>query len=249
MASEPYTAEAPSFKISMRSTAEVGSEFRSTDESAPVPPATNRRPFNNTSVRAEPRPRRLTRVEPLPPLLNWVLMALPCSGSACRKSPIDTLPEADTCSRLMTVTGAGVVRSLRRMREPVTTISSSALFFTPAVVPPTAPVAGLSAGTFGSVGEDAGAGWFVPVWGATIPHAINDGISAELKALYFDCMVNSSGVNQLRGEAACPASASPTRPPTSDPSARRHVAIAAKFSCRAQRRADAARSRTMRQDM
>ena len=32
------------------------------------------------------------------------------------------------CSRLMTVTGAGVVRSLRRTREPVTTISSCADF-------------------------------------------------------------------------------------------------------------------------
>src|SRR5260221_4296720 len=35
-----------------------------------------------------------------------------------------SLPLCSNCWREMTVTGAGVVRSLRRMREPVTTISS-----------------------------------------------------------------------------------------------------------------------------
>ena len=125
-ASDPYTAEAPSFSTSMRSMAAVGIEFRSTDESAPVPPGTMRRPFKRARVRESPRPRRLTRVDPSPPLLTAVLIELPCSGRLCRKSPIDTLPLATTCSRLMTVTGAGVVRSLRRMRDPVTVISSSA---------------------------------------------------------------------------------------------------------------------------
>ncbi len=148
MASEPYTAEAPSLRTSTRSMAAVGIEFRSTEESAPVPPGTNRRPFISTRVRAEPSPRRLMRVAPSPPLLTWVLMALPCSGRLCRKSPMETLPEAVTCSRLITVTGAGVVRSLRRMREPVTTISSLASFFLPADGPPAVPVAGVSAGTF-----------------------------------------------------------------------------------------------------
>ena len=71
---------------------------------------------------------------------------------------METLPEAVTCSRLITVTGAGVVRSLRRMREPVTTISSLASFFRPDEGPPAVPVAGLSAGTFWSLGDDDGAG-------------------------------------------------------------------------------------------
>jgi hypothetical protein len=42
----------------------------------------------------------------------------------CRKSPMVALPLCSNCSCVTTVTGAGVVRSLRRRREPVTTISS-----------------------------------------------------------------------------------------------------------------------------
>src|SRR5438067_5351962 len=63
----------------------------------------------------------------MPPVLSWKLGALPCSGSVCRKSPMVTLPVSWNSSRVITVTGAGVVRSLRRMRDPVTTISSSAV--------------------------------------------------------------------------------------------------------------------------
>ncbi len=140
MASEPYTAEAPSLSTSIRSMAATGIEFRSTESLAPFPPGTNRRPLSSTSVRAGPRPRRATRVAPLPPLLTWVLMALPCSGRLCRKSPIETLPLATTWSLLITVTGAGVVRSLRRMRDPVTTICSSALFLVAAAASSVVPV-------------------------------------------------------------------------------------------------------------
>jgi hypothetical protein len=60
----------------------------------------------------------------MPPVLSWKLGALPCSGIVCRKSPMDILPLCSNCSRVTTVTGAGVVRSLRRMREPVTSTSS-----------------------------------------------------------------------------------------------------------------------------
>ena len=133
MASEPYTAEAPSLRISRRSMAAAGIEFRSTELFAPVPPGTKRRPLRSTRVRFAPRPRRLTRVEPSPPLLTEVLIALPCAGRLWRKSPMETLPLAATRSLEMMVTGAGEVRSLRRMREPVTRISSSALFFVPAL--------------------------------------------------------------------------------------------------------------------
>src|SRR5229473_3289401 len=61
----------------------------------------------------------------MPPVLSWKLGALPCSGRVCRKSPMVILPLASNCWRETTVTGAGVVRSLRRMRDPVTTICSS----------------------------------------------------------------------------------------------------------------------------
>src|SRR5512132_1926175 len=63
----------------------------------------------------------------MPPVLSWRLGALPCSGRDCRKSPMVTLPLASNCWRVITVTGAGVVRSLRRIREPVTTSSSPAV--------------------------------------------------------------------------------------------------------------------------
>jgi hypothetical protein len=59
-------AEAPSFRISMRSTAAIGIEFRST-----MPPfrpcAAMRRPFSSTSVAAQPWPRRLAHDAPLLP--------------------------------------------------------------------------------------------------------------------------------------------------------------------------------------
>ncbi len=126
IASEPYTAEAPSFSTSMRSMAAVGMVLRSTPEPVcrPMPEKTMRRPFRSTRVRRLPRPRRSTRTAPLPPLFTWAFTALPCSGIAWRKSPRLTLPLARIASRLITVTGAGVLRSLRRMRVPVTTISS-----------------------------------------------------------------------------------------------------------------------------
>ncbi len=122
-------AEAPSFRISIRSIAAVGMVLRSTLASAPSPLETIRRPFTSTSVRFTPSERRFTRVAPSalyvePPLLSWKLGELPCSGSICRNSPSVVFPLAWICSFPMTVTGAGVVRSFRRTRVPVTTTSS-----------------------------------------------------------------------------------------------------------------------------
>ena len=59
-ASAPYTADAESERISIRSTALSGIEFRST-AAEPVKglPGT-RRPLTITAVRSDPRPRRLT---------------------------------------------------------------------------------------------------------------------------------------------------------------------------------------------
>src|SRR6185295_7890988 len=69
--------------------------------------------------------RRLMRVAPSPPLLNWVLIAFDCSGMDWRMSPMDGRPEDSIWVRFSTVTGAAVVSSTRGMREPVTTISST----------------------------------------------------------------------------------------------------------------------------
>ncbi len=64
MASEPYTAEAPSLRISIRSTIARGMVLRST----PVPwvtgESTARRPSMRISDREEPNPRRLTSAWP-----------------------------------------------------------------------------------------------------------------------------------------------------------------------------------------
>ena len=69
IASDPYTADAPSFKISIDLIIATGMVFKSTEESAPVPEETIRRPFNNTRVRCDPMPRKLTVAEPPEPLL------------------------------------------------------------------------------------------------------------------------------------------------------------------------------------
>ncbi len=184
MASDPYSAEAPSLRISMRSIDAVGMEFRSTDASAPVPPGTNRRPLTSTNVRAVPRPRRLTRVEPSPLLLTDVLVALPCSGSVCRKSPMEILPLAVTCSRLMSVTGAGVVKSLRRMREPVTTISSVALFL---------PVSATGSAAAGCVG----AGGVSCCCAEACPEMDRAASAAILRIVNLDRIGSSSGLCQV----------------------------------------------------
>ncbi len=109
--------------------AAVGIELRSTVAVNPALLAvkTKRLPSTSTNVRRGSRLRRLIWVVPLPPLLTWVLGALPCSGIICRKSPTLATELFSSCCRVITVTGAGVVRSLRRTREPVTVISSSAL--------------------------------------------------------------------------------------------------------------------------
>src|SRR6266851_3806099 len=189
IASEPYTAEAPSFRTSIRSIAAVGMVFRSTEESAPVPPGTMRRPLRSTRVRELPRPRRLTRVEPSPPLLTEVLIALPCSGRLCRKSPIDTLPLAITCSRLITVTGAGVVRSLRRMRDPVTMIVSSA-----ALLPVASGVAVVTGCPTAGVGTPVSAGGGVcPAGRLSCAAAIAETHSPESSAMVRAFVFKSIG--------------------------------------------------------
>ena len=125
IASEPYTADAPSLRTSTRSIMASGIALRSTEVLAPEPPATTRRPLSSVSVRLAPRPRMLIRVEPSPPLLACALIALDCSGSCCRMSPTVARPAALSSSRLSTVSGAAVVSVLRSIVEPVTVMISS----------------------------------------------------------------------------------------------------------------------------
>ena len=83
--------------------------LRSTEELAPVPPGTKRRPLSRTSVRCAPSPLRLMRVDPSPPLLACVLMALDLNSQSLQDvSDRRQAPRTLISSRDMTMTGAGV---------------------------------------------------------------------------------------------------------------------------------------------
>ena len=121
-ASEPYTVVAPPVTISTRSIRLCGSVFTSTWLLRPA--GARRRPLSITSVRLEPRPRRLTAALPLPGLL----LVRPKSGVTCgmRLSASSRLGWAVVrmASRVSVDTGLGAVNSRRVMRVPVTYTSS-----------------------------------------------------------------------------------------------------------------------------
>ena len=93
IASEPYTAEAPSVSTSMRSTAAVGIELMSTP---PPWKLTTRWPSTSTKVRLDPKPRRPTRVWPEPPPLLTRGFSTPpvMTGRFWITSPSVSLPVA-----------------------------------------------------------------------------------------------------------------------------------------------------------
>ena len=106
-----------------------------------------------------------------------------------------------SCSRLITVTGAGVVRSLRRTREPVTTISSCACLRSPVGA---ASGAAVAAGTFsvgvtspGVEGEGGVAGGGVCCCAAAWADKARDASAASLSGVNLSCMISSCGVYQL----------------------------------------------------
>ena len=141
IASEPYSDEAPSCRISMRSTIASGIVLRSV--AAPTPDAedslTQRMPSTSTSTRLGPRWRRSTCEEPAPtpsplgenpklPLeLNFVLSAEPAPVSSCTRSPSEVRPERSMSSRLSTCTGTWLSTSAFLIRVPVTEIRSRVL--------------------------------------------------------------------------------------------------------------------------
>jgi hypothetical protein len=128
MASDPYSAEAPSFRISTRSIAETGIALMSTKFvvmlSAKGLIAT-RRPLTSTRVASAPRPRRLIEAAPLA-VESWLLprvenAPLPFEGifsmSCCRFAN----PDLSMASRSITSTGLALAKSDERaMRDPVT---------------------------------------------------------------------------------------------------------------------------------
>ncbi len=118
IASEPYTAEAPSLSTSTRSIIVAGIALTSL--------LARRVPLTRISVRLSPRPRSEMVEAPVPPpLLVLGLVALPAiDGSSCTRSPSVALPVASICARLIVTTGLAVSVSTRRRREPVTTMLS-----------------------------------------------------------------------------------------------------------------------------
>ena len=129
IASEPYTAEAPSDKISIRSTAAIGIEFKSCE--LPVEgDLGKRRPSTKISEREAPKPRKLICETPCaelpdcgrnePAELKLVLR---------NKSETEVCPEKSIAARSITVTGTEPSRSVLLIREPVTAIRST--FSTP----------------------------------------------------------------------------------------------------------------------
>ncbi len=130
MASEPYTAEAPSFRISTRSMTATGIAERS----APPPIwldnayGATRLPLMSTRVRLVPKPRsempvKPTRPVPSPPAslklpIDWLI------GRRSSRSCAVVMPEFAMSCLLMTVTGSAPSPSTRLMLEPVTSILS-----------------------------------------------------------------------------------------------------------------------------
>ena len=134
MASEPYSDEAPSCRMSMRSMMLAGMVFKSTEPDMPVPEVslTQRKPSTRTRMRPEPRLRRSIAAEPAPaPLpsafdpklpgeLNLVLSAAPAEVTCCRMSPTLVRPVFCRVSEVMVSTGTWVAMSAPLMRVPVT---------------------------------------------------------------------------------------------------------------------------------
>src|SRR6185312_9342480 len=130
MASEPYTAEAPSFRTSTRSIAEKGITDRFTPWTpftSPAKPFT-RWPLMRTRVRPPVRPRRLAvcaeKVVAPMVLLESTLPALALAPISCRSSTALVAPLLSISSREITVTGRELSPSTRLMFEPVTSMRS-----------------------------------------------------------------------------------------------------------------------------
>jgi hypothetical protein len=125
IASEPYSADAPSVSTSTRSIAASGSVFRFTAAEKPVnvcePAGATRRPLSSTSVRISPWLRRLAPVKPPPPPPTESPSAVkPCiTGSAWISSCTEVAPVRSMSSRLITCTGSAPSLWMRLIAEPV----------------------------------------------------------------------------------------------------------------------------------
>ena len=117
-------ADAPMPESSTRSTIESGIMFTSTEASAPVPPKMKRRPFNSTSVRSAPRPRRLIRPAPKPLLSLAPRVAPVCCGSFCSVCARESAGRRSKSAWPTTRMGPVASSNDRSICEPVTMTSS-----------------------------------------------------------------------------------------------------------------------------
>src|SRR5438105_1201988 len=101
-----------------------------------------------------------------------------------RKSPMVSFPLLSNCSRVSTATGAGVVRSLRRMRDPVTTISSCMSRRSAAVGGAEVGTGGASAGAAAAGGAAGG----VSCWATAYPAETRRERKTEVAALRLSVM-------------------------------------------------------------
>jgi len=130
IASEPYTAEAPSLRTSTRSMAENGMTARfwpSTPDTAPAK-SFRRLPLMRTRVRPPCRPRRLAVcapnvVEPKP-VASDTLPALALAVTYCSSSTAFVAPVLSISSRVIVVSGSALSPSRRFTLEPVISIFS-----------------------------------------------------------------------------------------------------------------------------
>ena len=129
MASDPYTADAPSFRTSTRSIAWIGMLLTSIDADSPtLPYGATRRPLTRINVRVEPRP--LNDAVERPPVFAPALLAetvMPAASIAVivrnNCSEVVTPVRAISCA-VITWTGNDVSASIRLMAEPVTSTRS-----------------------------------------------------------------------------------------------------------------------------
>ena len=132
IASEPYTAEAPSFSTSTRSIAENGMMARFTPCTPWISPANplTRLPLISTSVCPPCRPRRFAVcAESVVAPMVLVSATLPrelLAEMSCSSSIGEVAPLLSISSREITVTGSALSPSTRLMLEPVTSMRSLA---------------------------------------------------------------------------------------------------------------------------
>jgi len=123
-------ADAPSFRISTRSTASNGIVDRSVNifwKSSARGYGARRRPFTKTNVALAPKPRREIAVAPAAKPLPKPVGSEPCPSRAsdCRYSVKVAFPELAISSFVIVWTGFAPSVSVRRMFEPVTSTRCS----------------------------------------------------------------------------------------------------------------------------